>query len=149
MLGAPFYLMEQRDGEVLRDPRADRPAGAEPAGATSPYAMIDTLAALHAVDPYAVGLADFGRPDGFLARQVRRWGGQLDASRSRDLPGADELHDRLAATRADVAAQPAIVHGDYRLDNLIVDPADATRHRRARLGDGHARRPAHRPRPAA
>ena len=67
--------------------------------------MIDTLAALHRVDPYAVGLGGFGKPEGFLARQVRRWAGQLDRSRSRDLPGADELRDRLAATVPDVAAR--------------------------------------------
>jgi aminoglycoside phosphotransferase (APT) family kinase protein len=85
--------------------------------------MINTLADLHAVDPAAVGLADFGHPQGFLGRQVRRWKKQLDASRSRDLPGADELH---AALEAQVPAESdaAIVHGDYRLDNLLVGDGD-------------------------
>jgi aminoglycoside phosphotransferase (APT) family kinase protein len=89
--------------------------------------MVDTLAALHAVDPAAVGLADFGRPQGFLGRQVRRWKRQLDASRSRDLPGIDELHAALAAnTPAESASEchGAVVHGDYRLDNLLVDDDD-------------------------
>jgi aminoglycoside phosphotransferase (APT) family kinase protein len=85
--------------------------------------LVDTLVALHAVDPAEVGLADFGRPEGFLARQVRRWTAQLDASRSRDVPGIDELHERLAA-RIPADAPPAIVHGDYRLDNVLVDAAD-------------------------
>jgi aminoglycoside phosphotransferase (APT) family kinase protein len=83
--------------------------------------MLDTLAALHEVDPVKVGLGDLGRPDGFLARQVRRWAGQLDKSRSRELPGADELRDRLAGT-VPPSQRASIVHGDFRLDNLIVEP---------------------------
>jgi len=85
--------------------------------------LIDTLAHLHAVVPAEVGLADFGRPDGFLARQVRRWKKQLDASRSRPLAGIDELHDLLAADPPD-GSPPAIVHGDYRLDNVLVGADD-------------------------
>lgn len=57
--------------------------------------LVDTLVELHAVDPAEVGLADFGRPEGFLDRQLRRWGKQLDASRNRDLAGIDELHATL------------------------------------------------------
>lgn len=82
-------------------------------------AMMDTLAALHAVEPAAVGLADFGRPEGFLGRQVRRWAGQLDQSRSRPLPGVDELRDALAGSVPEGANTGRIVHGDYRLDNLL------------------------------
>jgi aminoglycoside phosphotransferase (APT) family kinase protein len=93
--------------------------------------MMATLADLHAVDPLAVGLADFGRPDGFLARQVRRWGAQLDASRSRELPGVDELRSRLAAT-VPPSAGAAVVHGDYRLDNLVVGPPSAADAHRVR-----------------
>jgi aminoglycoside phosphotransferase (APT) family kinase protein len=85
--------------------------------------MIGTLAVLHAVPPAEVGLADFGRPEGFLARQVRRWKQQLDASRSRPLAGIDELHALLAADPPD-GSPPAIVHGDYRLDNVLVDADD-------------------------
>jgi aminoglycoside phosphotransferase (APT) family kinase protein len=120
VLGAPFYLMERVRGEVLRTRRQTDPLGA---GARHEIAnaMIDTLAALHRVDPYDVGLSGFGKPDGFLARQVRRWAAQLDRSRSRDLPGADELRDGLAAS-VPASPPPAIVHGDFRLDNLIVDP---------------------------
>jgi aminoglycoside phosphotransferase (APT) family kinase protein len=88
--------------------------------------MVDTLAALHAVDPVSVGLADFGRPDGFLERQVRRWGKQMAASHSRDLPAAVELHARLAAgaERAAARGSSGIVHGDYRLDNILTDDRD-------------------------
>ena len=81
------------------------------------------MTALHAVDPAAVGLGDFGKPEGFLARQVSRWKKQLDASHNRDLPAAGELHRLLSA---DIAAESStgIVHGDFRLDNLLVDEDD-------------------------
>jgi aminoglycoside phosphotransferase (APT) family kinase protein len=120
VLGAPFYLMSRVPGVVFRS-RAQTDALSPAERARLAYAMMDTLADLHLVDPAAVGLADFGRPEGYLARQVRRWGQQLDRSRSRDLPGIDELRDRLAAT-VPRSGPPRIVHGDYRLDNLLVDP---------------------------
>jgi aminoglycoside phosphotransferase (APT) family kinase protein len=85
--------------------------------------MVDTLAALHRVDPAAVGLEGFGKPDGFLARQVGRWKKQLDASYCRDLPAAEELHRRLAAS-IPPQSDPGIVHGDFRLDNILVDEHD-------------------------
>ncbi|MDM4718134.1 phosphotransferase family protein [Micromonospora sp. WMMA1363] len=118
VLGAPFYLMEHVPGEVFRSRAQTDPLTADQRRELA-MAMMDTLAALHTVDPMAVGLADFGRPEGYLARQVRRWSGQLDRSRSRPLPGIDELHDRLVATTPDGADTGRIVHGDYRLDNLL------------------------------
>jgi len=81
------------------------------------------LALLHAVDIDAVGLADFGRPEGYLERQVRRWHGQLEKSRSRDVPGIDELAVRLAASVPD-SRDAVVLHGDYRLDNVIVGPGN-------------------------
>ena len=119
VLGAPFYLMARVPGTVLRRRSETDPLG-DVVRQEIAFAMMDTLAVLHGVEPASVGLADFGRPDGFLERQVRRWAGQLERSRSRDLPGADELRDRLAAS-VPSSPSPAIVHGDYRLDNLIVD----------------------------
>jgi len=120
VLGAPFYLMSLVPGVVYRS-RSQTDGLTDAARADLAYAMIDTLADLHAVDPDAVGLGDFGRPDGYLARQVRRWSQQLDNSRSRDLPGIDELRDRLA-TSVPSGGPARIVHGDYRLDNLLADP---------------------------
>jgi aminoglycoside phosphotransferase (APT) family kinase protein len=122
VIGAPFYVMERVVGTPFRFEAQLQPLGARRVRAISER-MVDTLVALHAVDPASVGLADFGRPEGFLERQVRRWKQQLDASRSRDLPGIDELHERLAAS---VPAQgdPTIVHGDFRLDNLLVTTDD-------------------------
>jgi aminoglycoside phosphotransferase (APT) family kinase protein len=122
VVGAPFYVMERVEGTVYTRAAQLEALGAERTGAISTR-VVDTLADLHAIVPDAVGLGDFGRPEGFLARQVARWKKQLDASRSRELPDADELHRRLAA---DVPPEGAvgIVHGDYRLDNVLVDADD-------------------------
>ncbi|MEU6023155.1 phosphotransferase family protein [Micromonospora sp. NPDC047134] len=118
VLGAPFYLMRRMPGEVFRGRRQTDRLSAEQRHGLA-MAMMDTLAALHTVAPEAVNLADFGRPEGYLARQVRRWAGQLDRSRSRVLPGIDELRDLLAATVPASHPVGRIVHGDYRLDNLL------------------------------
>ena len=123
VIGAPFYLMERVRGSVYR--RREQTDALSPQQRRElAMAMMETLATLHTIDPAEVGLADFGRPEGFLARQVRRWSGQLDRSRSRDLPGIDLLRDRLAATVPADTGAGRIVHGDYRLDNLLtlVDP---------------------------
>ena len=122
VLGAPFYVMERVHGTPYRSAAELEALGRDRTEQIS-RRSVETLATLHSVDPEAVGLADFGRPDGFLERQVRRWTKQLEASRTRELPGLDELHDRLAASAP--ATQPAaVVHGDYRLDNLLVDGQD-------------------------
>lgn len=94
VLGAPFYVMEYVTGTPYRTAEQLAPLGPERTRAAV-LGLVDTLVALHAVDPAAVGLAGFGRPEGFLDRQLRRWGKQLDASRSRDLTGVDELHTAL------------------------------------------------------
>ncbi|MBF6422135.1 phosphotransferase family protein [Nocardia farcinica] len=122
VIGAPFYVMERIEGRPYRTAAELADLGPERTRAIS-AGLIDTLATLHAVDPAAIGLADFGRPEGFLERQVRRWKKQLDASRTRELPLAEELHALLAA---DVPAESAvgIVHGDYRLDNVLTDSRD-------------------------
>ena len=121
--GAPFYLMEHVEGRVLR--AADDVAGLD-ADARSALAleMVDVLARLHGLDPAEVGLAGHGRPEGYLERQLRRWGAQLDSSRSRHLPEQDDLLGRLAGT-VPVSGPASILHGDYRLDNLITAPPDA------------------------
>ena len=115
VIGAPFYVMDHVEGTVYRS-AADLAAADGPALARE---LADTLAHLHAVEPESVGLAGFGRPDGFLGRQLRRWRKQLEASYTRELPGAQELFDRLVKTEPQ-SGNPAIVHGDYRLDNAIV-----------------------------
>ncbi|MEV8020908.1 phosphotransferase family protein [Streptomyces sp. NPDC086554] len=122
VIGAPFYVMDFVDGTPYRTADELAPLGAERTRAAV-NGLVDTLVDLHSVDPAAVGLGDFGRPDGFLDRQLRRWGKQLDASRNRDLAGIDELH---AALGRKLPASPAatVVHGDYRLDNVLIGPDD-------------------------
>jgi aminoglycoside phosphotransferase (APT) family kinase protein len=121
VLGAPFYLMSFVDGVVL-DKRAVLDT-LEPAAATRACELLmDTLVDLHEVDPASVGLADFGRPDGFLERQVRRWHKQWQASQTQPRPELDATVERLAATLPQQSAS-AIVHGDYRLTNVMFAPS--------------------------
>jgi aminoglycoside phosphotransferase (APT) family kinase protein len=117
ILGAPFYVMRFVEGAVHREAGSLRALGAH-AVQSLVFDLVDRLADLHAVRPEAVGLADFGRPDGYNERQVRRWKKQLDLSRSREVPGLDALHERLAAAPPPVR-QGTIVHGDFRIDNTI------------------------------
>jgi aminoglycoside phosphotransferase (APT) family kinase protein len=122
VIGAPFYVMEYVDGIPYRF--ADELAAIGPDRTRDVVlGLVDALVALHAVEPQRVGLADFGRPEGFLERQLRRWGKQLAASRSRELPGIDELHQALADALPQ-SGPAAIVHGDYRLDNALVGRDD-------------------------
>ncbi|MFF3156344.1 phosphotransferase family protein [Streptomyces sp. NPDC057910] len=125
VLGSPFYVMEYVAGTPYRTAEQLAPLGAERTRAAV-LALVDTLVELHAVDPEAVGLGDFGRPEGFLDRQLRRWGKQLDASRNRDLAGIDELHASLGRALP-VSPAPTVVHGDYRLDNVLIGDDDRIR----------------------
>jgi aminoglycoside phosphotransferase (APT) family kinase protein len=121
VLGVPFYVMERVVGHVCRNQLppgyGDTAAEREAIGG----ALIETLAYLHATDPAAVGLADFGRGAGFMERQLRRWSRQWEGSKAADLPALDALRDELARTVPGQAAV-AIVHGDYRLDNSVLHP---------------------------
>ncbi|RCG27761.1 phosphotransferase family protein [Streptomyces diacarni] len=122
VLGAPFYVMEHVEGTPYRTAGQLAPLGPERTREVV-LALPETLVALHSVDPEAVGLGDFGRPEGFLERQLRRWGKQLEASRSRELAGMDELRGALGEAQP-VSPAPTVVHGDFRLDNVLVDAGD-------------------------
>ena len=122
VIGAPFYVMQNVVGEVYRTAKAAAALGIDRLAAVA-RELGEVLARLHRVDADAVGLADFGRPDGYLERQLNRWSKQLAASRSREVPGIDELRDRLAAGLPGTP-RSTIVHGDYRLDNVILGPDD-------------------------
>ena len=123
VLGADFYVMEKVEGTPFRDSGQLAALGEETTARLADE-MVDVLARLHTVDPSSVGLDDFGRPEGFLARQVSRWGRQLEGSRTRDLPDADALLAPLSEHVPTDDGVPAIVHGDYRLDNLLAVPTD-------------------------
>lgn len=117
VIGAPFYLMERLDGVVYADAEAVAHLTDADARAASDE-LVDVLALLHAVDPAAVGLADFGRPAGFLDRQVRRWRTQWERSTDRSVPAVDDVAARLARA-VPPELPPAIVHGDYSFNNTI------------------------------
>jgi aminoglycoside phosphotransferase (APT) family kinase protein len=117
VLGAPFYLMDFVDGVVLDKPELLRDL--DPAAATRACELLmDTLVDLHEVDPASVGLAEFGKPEGFLGRQVRRWHQQWEASETRALDVLGQTVERLTETLPE-QSPPAIVHGDYRLTNVM------------------------------
>jgi len=116
VVGAVFYVMESVDGRIFWDgtlpevPRVARRAHYE--------ALIDTLAALHAIDYKAAGLGDFGRPGHYIQRQVERWTRQYRASQTDALPEIERLIEWLPRTLPQ-QSRTSIVHGDYRVDNLI------------------------------
>lgn len=126
LLGLPCYVMERVPGHIIRGELppgyADDAAGRE----AMSWAFVEVLADLHAVDYEAVGLGDYGRPAGFLERQVRRWTGQWEASRTHDVADVDELAKRLASA---IPAQQrnSIAHGDYRFDNVVFAPENPGR----------------------
>lgn len=125
VIGAPFYVMDRLPGVTLRT-REDSGRLAPEQRQDLALALVDTLAALHEVDPAAVGLADFGRPDGYLGRQLDRWRRQWEASATQERPEVDELLRRLGATRP-TTLRTGIVHGDFKLDNVMVASDDPTR----------------------
>jgi aminoglycoside phosphotransferase (APT) family kinase protein len=129
LLGVPFYVMEKVDGLVIRDRLPDGYADDAASRVALTDALVDALAELHAVDPEAVGLGDYGRPAGFVERQLRRWRAQWDASKFDDLDDLDLLGAALTqlAGRLPVERRSGLVHGDFRLDNCLMDAADPGR----------------------
>jgi aminoglycoside phosphotransferase (APT) family kinase protein len=120
VIGAPFYLMELIDGAVVRHGIPDSLDGPE-AGRDLAFELIDVLTAIHALDWRAGGLEDFGRPEGYLERQGARWLGQLDRYRARPLPEVDEVGAWLQGNLP-TAQDPALIHGDYTLVNVMYAP---------------------------
>jgi aminoglycoside phosphotransferase (APT) family kinase protein len=118
VIGAPFYVMEHVPGVVLRT-RADTEALTEPQAADLSRCLADMLAAIHGVDVAAVRLGDLGRGAGYLRRQLDRWQRQWKLSATREMPGYDELVDRLTAALP-AEGEVTLVHGDFRLDNALV-----------------------------
>lgn len=121
LLGQRFYVMERIEGlicrETLPDGYADTPAERKAVG----EGLVSVLADLHQVEPASVGLGEFGRPDGYLERQVRRWGKQWEATRVDGHEDLDALSRDLMAS-VPSTSRTGIVHGDYRLDNTMLDP---------------------------
>lgn len=123
VIGAPFYLMGRVDGTVIREALPEWLAGAANAAARRHVGdeLIDALVALHAA-PVAPFVAEgIGRPDGYLARQLKRWQGQREGAKTRELPDYDVLVGWLADHLPE-SGPPSVVHGDYKLDNVAMAP---------------------------
>ena len=121
VVGTPFYIMEYCDGRVLWDPLLPE---VPKEGRLAIYkAKFDVLARLHAVDYAALGLADFGRPGSYVARQISRWGKQYKASETETIEAMDRLLDWLPA-HLPQNDETVLVHGDYRLDNMVFHPTE-------------------------
>jgi len=120
--GAPFYVMSFVEGHILRDERASA-AVSETVRTQASNSLVDTLARLHAVDVDAVGLGDFARREGYIARQLKRWHGQFEQSTLDGVPGPTVIDRAWEELAAKIPEQQgvAIVHGDYRLDNTVLD----------------------------
>ena len=125
VVGAPFSLVEKVTGRVLRHPADVAALDAGQARAVV-ESLVQHLVELHRVDVDAVGLGGLGRPAGFVARQVARWQAQREHVATRPLPAADDLCRRLRR-RVPAGGRASLVHGDYRLDNVMVDAADPSR----------------------
>lgn len=121
VIGAPFFLMSFVDGVIYRT-RADTAALGPARARVMSLSLVDVLARLHALDPVGVGLGDFGRPEGYLERQVRRFTDVAERT-MQAYPEVDVLVANLRSA-VPVSGSPAIVHGDFRLDNAVVGPDD-------------------------
>lgn len=120
--GAPFYVMEFLSGAVLKSVEAAERAYPDPADRRRlAESLIGVLASLHSIEPGEVGLGDLGRRDGYIERQLARWQRQWEQAKTREVPAIDDVHDRLAAA-IPAEQRASIVHGDYRLDNVVSGP---------------------------
>ncbi|HZA89180.1 MAG TPA: phosphotransferase family protein [Solirubrobacterales bacterium] len=117
--GAPFFVMDFVDGPVLRTQREAAESFDEPERYAIGRRVADTLVAIHSIDPDEVGIGDLGKKQDYVARQLHRWHGQWEKSKTRDVPLIDDVHERLSA-RIPEQGPATIVHGDYRLDNMIL-----------------------------
>jgi aminoglycoside phosphotransferase (APT) family kinase protein len=126
VIGAPFYVMERRRGLIVR---RDEPPGLRsnpPTRRRLSEAMVDTMVALHAVDYERAGLGDLGRPERFVERQVRGWAERWERALDREIPAIAEVAAWLG-TRVPKPAAATLVHGDFKLDNVMLDPAHPAR----------------------
>jgi aminoglycoside phosphotransferase (APT) family kinase protein len=127
ILGSVFYVMERRHGIVIRH---DEPPGIKDLPAVRRrvgHALVDALASLHAIDIESAGLTHLGKPLGFVERQVRGWTDRWHRSKTSDVAEMDALATWLVGHLPPNPQQPTIVHGDFKLDNLMLDAADPAR----------------------
>jgi aminoglycoside phosphotransferase (APT) family kinase protein len=124
VIGSIFYIMERRHGLVVRYDEPPELAGQPAERRRVSEGLVDTLAALHAVDIAAHGLNSLGKPAGFVERQVRGWSERWSGSQTSELPEMDVLAAWLAERLPPDPARPTVVHGDFKLDNVMLDARD-------------------------
>ena len=126
VIGAPFYVMERRQGIILRK-KVPKALGVDaPLLRRMCESLVDEMAALHGVDLEAAGLADFGRPEGYARRQVEGWIGRFEKAKTSEVPDIDRIGKWLIE-RIPEDGTPTLVHNDYKFDNVMLDPQDLTR----------------------
>jgi aminoglycoside phosphotransferase (APT) family kinase protein len=124
LIGAPFYVMERLRGVILRrDPPKDIRYAPDAARRLC-LNLVDTLIQLHALDYRAIGLGELGKPEGYVARQVGGWCDRFEKAWTDDVPKCEALMAWLKAHQPADSPRPAIIHNDYRFDNVVLDPAD-------------------------
>jgi aminoglycoside phosphotransferase (APT) family kinase protein len=123
VIGSMFYLMSFVDGRIFWDPSLPEMGPIERANIYT--GIIDAMAALHTIDPVAVGLADYGKPGSYFERQIKRWSEQYRASETRSIPTMDALIDALPARCPADDGVVALAHGNFRIDNLMFHPSEA------------------------
>src|SRR5262245_12477268 len=127
VIGAVFYAMERRRGLVVRADEPPEVANNEAARRAISAGLVDRLADLHAVDVIANGLSPLGKPAGFVERQVRGWSDRWQRAQTSPLPALDAVAAWLREHLPGDPARPSVVHGDFKLDNVMLDPADVGR----------------------
>jgi aminoglycoside phosphotransferase (APT) family kinase protein len=125
VIGAPFYVMERRKGIVLRRVSGGSPVDTETARRLG-LSLVDNLARLHMLDYKAAGLADLGKPDGYVGRQVSGWINRWAAARTEDMPAVERIAAWLPGHMPKESGA-ALIHNDYKFDNLLLDPDDPTK----------------------
>ncbi len=126
ILGAPFYLMERKRGIILRRPPSSDPALTPETVGRLGAALVDNLARLHSLDYEATGLGHIGKPIGYVERQVTGWTRRYRDAQTGDLGGLERAMAWLDENRPGESGS-ALVHNDYKFDNLVLDPGDLTR----------------------
>jgi aminoglycoside phosphotransferase (APT) family kinase protein len=125
VIGAPFYVMERRKGVVIDDSFPDDIQPDEELCRDVSHTVVDTLVRLHAVDVQEAGLGDLGKPEGFLERQTESWISRYDKARTDEIEEVEPLTDWLARGVPE-SPPPTVIHNDYKLNNLVLNPEDLT-----------------------
>jgi aminoglycoside phosphotransferase (APT) family kinase protein len=125
VMGAPFYVMERRTGVVLDETFPDGIQPDEELCRGISRAVVDTLVRLHAVDVKEAGLGDLGKPEGFLGRQTEAWISRYDKARTEEIEEVEPLTDWLSRDVPE-SPPPTVIHNDYKLNNLVLNPEDLT-----------------------